>query len=191
MFAELEHVVACDLRIVGGVVARLAAFIVQALGFPVGLDRQVAAGTRSSPRQMTAIAGHFFVGVRVVGLAIRIRRTPLAIATVLAGVHQLGACGFFVVVGVARRDAVLDQTHLPFKLRIQRGALEQLAFLPLKPLAPVLGTQRQQIATARLGGRTAGLQRRIFIGSSMAVSTINFDGGGNFTVDMPVAVRVL
>ena len=41
--AELEHVVARDLRVVGREVARLLAFVVVALGLPVRLDRQVAA----------------------------------------------------------------------------------------------------------------------------------------------------
>ena len=49
--AELEHVVARDLRVVGRVVARLAALVVMALGLPVRLDRQVAAAAARRPRQ--------------------------------------------------------------------------------------------------------------------------------------------
>ena len=46
---ELEHIVARDLRIIGGVIARLASFVVQAIGPGVRLDRQVTAGARRRP----------------------------------------------------------------------------------------------------------------------------------------------
>ena len=41
--AQMEHVIACDLRVVGGEVAARAAFVVVRVGLFVGLDRQVAA----------------------------------------------------------------------------------------------------------------------------------------------------
>ncbi len=64
MAAELEHVVARDLRVVGREVARLAALVAVALGLPVGLDRQVTAGTAGGPRQMAGKARHLVAGMR-------------------------------------------------------------------------------------------------------------------------------
>ena len=69
--AQLEHVVACDLRVVGGIVAGRAALRAVTRGLPVGLDRQVAATTGRRPGGVAAIAGHFLVVVRQVS-----RRNP-------------------------------------------------------------------------------------------------------------------
>ncbi len=49
MHAEHEHVVARDLRIVGGEVAGEAAFVFVPFGFPVGLYRQMTAAAARCP----------------------------------------------------------------------------------------------------------------------------------------------
>ena len=47
--AELEHLVACDLRVIGGEITRLSAFEMLAFGLVVGLDRQVTTGAAGGP----------------------------------------------------------------------------------------------------------------------------------------------
>ena len=49
MLAKEEHLVAGDLWVVGCEVAGGAAFVLVALGLPVGLDRQVAATATGGP----------------------------------------------------------------------------------------------------------------------------------------------
>ena len=61
--AELEHLVARDLRIVGREVAGLAAVIMVDRGAEVRLDRQVAAGAARRPGQVAGEAGHLVVGM--------------------------------------------------------------------------------------------------------------------------------
>ena len=185
--AQLEHVVARHLRIVGRIVARLAALVVQLFGFPVGLDRQVAAGATGGPRQVAAVAAHLVVVVR----QCRHARPPLAVLAVGAGAHQLGARRFLVVVRVTGVDRIFYQAHFPFLVRVGRGALKQLALAPFEALAPVLGFQLRHVHAARLGGRTAGAQGRVFTGAAMAVGAIDFDRGRHFAVNVAVAMAVL
>src|SRR5690606_27035884 len=64
VLAELEHVVARDLRVVGREVARGLAFVAVDFALPVGLDRQVAAAAARRPRQVAGEAGHLLVAVR-------------------------------------------------------------------------------------------------------------------------------
>ena len=155
--AELEHVVARDLRVVGREVARLAALVVVALGLPVGLDRQVAAAAARGPRQVAGEAGHLLVGVGVVLRA----RAPLALAALVARVHELRARRLLVVLRVAGRHRVLHQRHLPLAVRVHRGALVELAAAPLEALAPVLGAQQRHVHAARPRGGPGGAQRRV------------------------------
>ena len=51
------------------------------------------------------------------------------------------------------RDAVLDQGHLPLALRVEHGALDQLAVQPFEAAAPVGIAQHREIRAARAGGR--------------------------------------
>ena len=191
MLAELKHIVARNLWVVGGVIARFPAFIVQAIGLPIGLNWEMAPCARCRPRQVTGVASHFFVVVRVVGLAVGIRRTPFAIAAFLSSKHQFAARGFFVVIRMSWCNAIFNQTHLPFKFWVERGALVQLTAYPFEAFPPILGTKRQKIASARLRRRTAGLQRRIFACGPVAIGAVNFDCGGDLAIDVAVTVRVL
>ena len=73
--AELEHVVARDLRVVGREVARLLAFIMVGGGAPVRLDRQVAAAAARRPAQVAGEAGHLAVGMGELAVGRRRSRT--------------------------------------------------------------------------------------------------------------------
>src|SRR5262245_57261335 len=96
MAPQLEYVVAHDLRVVGGVVARRAAFEVQAVGLPVGLDRQVATRATGGPRYVAGVAGHAVFPVSP--LPRRYLRSPvLGIAVVAAPRDELGPRGLLVV----------------------------------------------------------------------------------------------
>ena len=129
--------------------------------------------------------------MRVVSLAICTRWAPFSVPTFLPGMHQLGACGFLVVLRMTRRDAVFDETHFPFQIFFKRRTLEKLALFPLEALATILRTQRQQIAATRFCGRPAGLQRWIFVRSAVAIGAINLHRCRNLAVDMPVTMRIL
>ena len=188
--AQREHVVAHHLRVVGGVVAGLAALVVKALGLPVRLDRQVAARAAGGPRGVAGVAGHLVVVMGVVGR--RDAGAPGAVdAPGLARAHGLGARGLGVVVGIARRHRVLDQAHLPLQPRRHRRALEQPAFAPLEAAAAIRRAQQLHVVALRPGGRARSEQRGVLARGAVAVLAADLDGGGHFALDVAVAVRVL
>ena len=137
MHAQLEHVVARHLRVVGGVVSGFPAFIMQALGFPVGLNGQVATRTAGGPAQVAGEAGHLVVVVRQLFYA----WSPFPVLAFCTSTHQFGACSFGVVLRVCRVHIVFHQAHFPFFGGVKRSALIQLSISPLKALAAVLGSQ--------------------------------------------------
>src|SRR6201999_1803906 len=88
--AELEHVLARDLRGVGREVARLLALIMVRAGAEVRLDRQVAAAAARRPAQVAGEAGHLFGRMGELGL--RHARAKRVAAGFRAGARdQLGA----------------------------------------------------------------------------------------------------
>src|SRR3546814_4219246 len=93
--AELEHLVARDLRIIGREVARPLALEMMRLGLPVRLDRQMAAAATRRPAEVTGETGHLVVAVRAVLLGDA--RSPFILAVFrTAARHQLGARGLCV-----------------------------------------------------------------------------------------------
>jgi hypothetical protein len=92
---------------------------------------------------------------------------------------------------VVRVDRVLDQRHLPLELRVEHGALVELAVDPLEA-APAVGVAEQaQVGAARRGGGVAGAQRRVGLGRAVAVLAADLDRVADLAVEVAVAVPVL
>ena len=62
--AQLKHLVAGHLGIVGRIIAGGAAFIFVAVRLPVGFDRQMAAAAAGCPAEMACETDHIFVFMR-------------------------------------------------------------------------------------------------------------------------------
>ena len=186
MFPELIHVVACHLRVVGRVVARLVVVVMLAPGLPVGLDRQMTAAAARRPGAMAGEAGHVLVLVGAVrGFHTRApgHGRPLG--------DRLGTGSLRVVIGMHRIERVLDERESPFLGRVERRALIQAPLAPLEARPAVLVADEAQIVPA-LGRRgTAGAQVGVLIRRAVTVLAIDLDGLGDLAVEVPVAVRVL
>src|SRR5437879_13737575 len=78
--------------------------------------------------------------------------------------HRLGQTRLFGLFRMGlgpvrlRIDGILDFNHFPFHPLFQRGALEQLAFPPLKPPLLPFGQSRPYIASSRRRHGTRGLE---------------------------------
>src|SRR5256885_793706 len=93
--------------------------------------------------------------------------------------------------GVAGSDGVHNLHHLPLNIFVQRGTLEELAFLPVEALLFPRSAQAFEMrATIWRGG--AGSYKFGFAGDvSMARFAGNFNGVARFAVELAVAMRVL
>src|SRR3546814_551597 len=121
--AELEHLVARDLRIIGREVARLLALEMMRLGLPVRLDWQMAAAAARRPAEVTGETGHPVVAVRAVLLGHA--RPPFILAVFRSRTrHQLGARRLGVEMR-PRGHRLLDEADPPFELRIDDRTLDQ------------------------------------------------------------------
>ena len=103
--AEEEHVVARDLRVVGGEVAGEAAFVFVPLGLPVRLDRQMAAAATRRPRGVAGVAQHLVFVVR----ALFLRHVGAPALRVGIHRHRVRTRGLGVVARRHRVGSVLDQ----------------------------------------------------------------------------------
>ena len=107
---DTEHinVVAEDLKVVAGVVARGASFVVQHGAFGIGCHLQVATKAGRRPRGVACVAGHRVVGVRELrSLGGNRGEWPAGLA------HQLCAIGFWAEVHVAGRDRIAGLNDVP------------------------------------------------------------------------------
>ena len=185
--SDQEHLVAGNLRVVGGPVARVAALVVLALGLVVGLDRQVAAGTAGGPRGMAGVTLHVVVAVRQVvagdiQAVILCRRVPA---------HELGPGGLFVVARVGGIHRVLDQAHLPLQVGVEYRALDQGVAVPFEAQATVRVADGAEVGAAVQGRGAGGEQVGVGGGRAVAVLAVDLHRGGDLAVNMAVAVGVL
>ena len=194
MLAQLEHVVARDLRVVGGEIAGFLTVEVVLCALPVGLDRQMAPAARSGPRKVASEAGHLAVLVRPIRLG-HTGTEPEQSIYCARTAHQLGAGSLGVEIGRGRIDRILGQVHLPFQAWIDDRALNQRAsaigLAPFKAAFAVRVAQQGQVVAFGRRGRSRGQQGRIGIGAAVAIDAADFDRIGYLTIDQPVAVTVL
>ena len=175
---EHEDVLARHLRVVGGVVAGLAALIAVPCGLRVGLDRHMAAAATRGPRGVAGIALHLVIvvrqhlpgDVRAPSLGLRIAR------------HRVGARRLVVVVLVAGCRRILDLRHLPLEARRDRRALHQRVAAPLEAPRAIGVADQRKIGRARRGRRTRGAQRGTRARRAMAVLAVDLDRSGHGTV---------
>ena len=192
--AELEHLVARHLRIIGREIARRVAVVFVPRRLPVRLDRQVAAAARGRPRQMAGVAGHLAVLVRPVGGGDA--GPELIFAGLRAGLrHQLRPRRDRVEVGVAAVDGVLHQRHVPFDLGIHDRTLDQRTpsalVDPFETATAVGVADQRQVGTLRPRRRARGLQRREGVRGAVAVLAADLHRVGDLAIDIAVAVAVL
>ncbi len=195
MLAQLEHVVARNLRVVGRKVARLLTLIAMDRALPVGFDRQVAPATARGPAKVAGEAGHLAVLVGAVAFGDAGPEGEGAIFRARAA-HQLGARGLEVEQRVGGIDRVLHQPHLPHQLGIDDRTLIELAPAagagePFEPALTIRIAQQRQVVTPGRRGRAAGHQRRVLVRRPVAIDAAYLDRIGHLAIDQPIAVAVL
>ena len=153
MSAQLEHIVARNLRIIGREIARLFAFIMMGSRFPVRFNRQVASATAGRPAQVAGETRHLAFFVREI--IVRDSCSKFELASIRARfAHELGTRSLKIETRVLRIDRVFNQTHAPFQLWIEDGTLNEVArpvffFLPLKAALPIRIANKRQVVAAR------------------------------------------
>ena len=195
MAAQLEHLVAGDLRIIGRIVPRRAAFIFVAFSLPVGFDRQMAAAAAGRPAEMTGEADHIFVFMcpiihRDAAAKFKFARFCSAFG------HEFRPCRLEIEVGMRTIDAVLDQTDPPAEFGIDNRPLDQDAVAtgvikPFKAPFAIGVAEEAQVFALWPRRQIAGHQGRIGIGGAVTVLAADFDCIGNFAVDQAVTMAIL
>ena len=189
--AEQEHVVAHDLRVVGRVVAREPAFVVQALGLPF------ASIGRWQPPQLVVHerwqVWHSMLVVAVRALARghvespasarSCRSLPCATSLARAALGLYSVCFGFTL--------SLHQRHLPFPVGIEHGALVERAARHSKRLRPSGVRMRPMSVPPGRAAGPGGEERRVAVGGAVAVRAFDLDRRRDLAVEVPVAVRVL
>ena len=187
--AQHVGVGADDLRVVGGVVAGLAAFEVVDLGLRVRLLGEVATGAGRGPGGVAGVAGHARVGMGEGCGVRRVRRHGAPGRAVLP--QGLGEARLLAIVGIARGDGVQDLHHLPLDLGIEHGALPEPAVAPDEPPPAARGGAERQVGPPRGRRRPRGAQGGLAPNGAVAVLAADLQGVAVLAVDQPVAVGVL
>ncbi len=150
--AQHVNVVAQHFEIVGGVIARGQAFVVQHGRLAIGRHGKMAAEATGGPGSVARVAGHAVVGMRQLGLVAghAAPRGPVF-------QNRFRQPRFLVVMRIAGRDGVHHLHHFPRRaIFVHHGALVQLAVLPIKPALSPGRAQQRKIGAAcrRRGGRS-------------------------------------
>ena len=135
-------VVAQRLEVVGDVIARDVALVVQRRHLHVGLLRQVAAEAARVPRRMAGDAAHVLVGSGRRRSRRRPGRSPQTIWPSGVEAHGLGQVGLLVVVLAARVDGVGDLHDLPAEVLLDHRVLNDLVAAALEAALAERGAQR-------------------------------------------------
>ena len=207
--AELEHLVARDLRIVGREVARLLAVIM----VDAWCGQLASIGRWQPPQLVVQLRWQVKQAISLSGWASSLSGTP-APNTIAAGLGAAcatsawrGPSGWLKQgPGVAwspvasqggRLGSTLSRTWLTSHSRfgIDDRALDQhppaVALDPFEAAAAVLVADQLEIGAARRRGGAGGAQIGIVAGGAVAVAAADLDRVGDLAVDEAVAVRVL
>src|SRR5271169_3923268 len=147
----------------------------------------MAAKAGGNPRRVAAVTGHALIAVsqgidRVIG-----SRSPgLAVIA-----YRLGEARLFVVVGIARRDAVQHLFYFPLFVRLQHGALKQPALGPIK--APISPWSAEQLEVCAASGRcgSRGSQVRSRLNATVTINAVDLNGIARLSVKASIPVIVL
>ena len=186
--AELEHVVARDLRVVGGVVARLAALVVHARSV-----FQFASIGRWQPTQlvvhdeMAGVAGHLVVAVRALG---RRHRGPPALLVVIEAAARARASRAppsRCTRGASDRRVSLTSEIAHSSSGVDRRALVEALPAPLEAPPPVGRAQRARGRCRPCGAAGPEVRRRrVAVRGAVAVGAVDLDRRRDLAVEWPL-----
>ena len=184
--AEHVDVVAKNLKIVAGVIARGEAFVVQHVALGVAGHLQMAAKAGGSPGSVAGIAGHGTVGVGEHAFVVRENGEDFAGLAQQFRAIRLGA-----EMHIARGDGVARLHDFPFLILIAHGALHERVRTPFEAAQSPRRAQCFQVTSAcgrsGAGGNEAGVRAN----GAMTIDTIDFDRGARLAINLSVAVIVL
>src|SRR4051812_10995889 len=162
--AEHVDVVAQDLEVVRGPVARSEAFVVQHRHLLVRGHGKVATEAARCPRAVAGDAGHARIGVSEILQILRKRAPGRAVL-----LQCFRKAGFLAVMRVAGRDGVFYLNDLPLPSLLDNRALVKLALLPIEPLLLPRSAEGLQLRAAWRCCGAAGDELAILRDAAVAV----------------------
>src|SRR5271166_2683964 len=144
----------------------------------------MAATAGGNPCRVAAVTGHALIAVsQGIDVVISSRSPGLAVIA-----HRLGETCLFVVVGIARRDAVQHLFYFPLLVLLQHGALKQPPFVPIKAPVSPRGAEQLKVRTARGRRGSGGSQVRVRLNAAVAIDAVNLDGVARLSVKASIPV---
>ena len=190
--AELEDIVAHDLWIVAGEIARGRAFKFVRRHALVRAHRQMTAETTCRPGRMAYLAADVRIVMRQITRTFFRFRNRAPIFSVTPERFCVG--GLCVVVLGCRINGVNGLRHFPDQIRCHGRALEQFISLPEKARA-IRRVVRAQIHVGDVcagpnAAVAAGDERRTLLNRAVAVNALDGRRGARFAVEQAVAVDI-
>ena len=148
-----EHVVAQGLEVVGDVVARHVALVVQGGHLLVRLLRQMAAEAARVPRRMAGDAAHVLIAVARPCRTSPPGMSPQTNSLLRASLKRtvLARCAACVVAWMAGRYDILDLHQFPAQVLVDHRVLDEHLAAALEAALAERSAQWRQITAGRLG----------------------------------------